>query len=153
MEKVLEESPREVMTTVTFENILEKREVMTTATLENILRVMQRENLHSIISHLEKYTSTLLSSSAFAPQLSRSYKPQPTSPPSPPLDADTKTGETNANKYLVQHRDLLSAEAQTGWECRVVLGPRHQPSGATPGQRKPWVCCCCVPFQRASCVN
>jgi len=122
VEKVLEKIPGEVMTAVTLENILEKREVMTAVTLENILRVMQRENLHSTISHLEKYTSTLLSSSAFAPQLSRSYKPQPTSPPSFPLDADTKPGETNANKYLVQHRDLLSSEAQTGWEYRVVLG-------------------------------
>jgi hypothetical protein len=122
VEKVLEKSLGEVMTAVTLENILEKREVMTAVTLENILRVMQRETLHSIISHLEKYTSNLLSSSAFAPQLSRSYKPQPTSPPSFPLDADTKPGETNANKYLVQHRDLLSSEAQTGWEYHVVLG-------------------------------
>ena len=95
---------------------------MTAVTLENILRATQRENLHSIILHLEKYTSTLLSSSAFAPQLSRSYKPQPTSP----LDADTKPGETNANKYLVQHRDLLSSEAQTGWEYRVVLGTNRR---------------------------
>jgi hypothetical protein len=79
--------------------------------------MMLREHLVSMMSHLEKYMSTLLGSSAFAPQSARSYKPQPASPPSPTPDmwARDVPADSTANKFLVQHRNLLSAEAQTGW--------------------------------------
>jgi len=71
------------MTTVTFENILEKREVMTTATLENILRVMQRENLHSIISHLDAWCSVKTFTPSFRTWKSTrrpSWAPRPSRP-------------------------------------------------------------------------
>ena len=58
--------------------------------VHSILQLLLREHVITIMSHLEKYTSSLLTSSAFAPNSSRSYKPERSPPPTPCVSVHTR---------------------------------------------------------------